>query len=293
MTKCPYLGISEVARRVRKMYIGVDGVARKVTRAYVGIDNVARLFYTSEFFMPKGISKSNVIAAYQFKAAKTLEDTKVDLTEHGYNLTYGSDVTWDQNNGLKSGTVVQSNLASVRDTIRTIIIYYGSYMNLDTESALIGSFLITQIGPPALSLFQRMYGSIHGGSEDPGTGPFGGNKMGSVLSRDDHYEQAGHSISSGTSCATSVYAPETAVYAGDISGNLWLDGSSIAYEPVYVSGWGENGGINVPTPYGLRPVLPMNTESRRVYIYAAAFYNVSLNDSQHAEVSRAMKEIKL
>lgn len=42
MAKNAYIGIDNVARKVKQPYIGVDNVARKVKSGYVGIDNVAR-----------------------------------------------------------------------------------------------------------------------------------------------------------------------------------------------------------------------------------------------------------
>lgn len=46
MGKKAYLGIDNIARKVKKMYIGVNGVARKVKKGYIGIDGVARLFFS-------------------------------------------------------------------------------------------------------------------------------------------------------------------------------------------------------------------------------------------------------
>ena len=42
MAKNAYIGVDNVARKVKQPYIGVDNVARKVKSGYVGIDNVAR-----------------------------------------------------------------------------------------------------------------------------------------------------------------------------------------------------------------------------------------------------------
>lgn len=45
MAKSAYIGIDNIARKVKKMFVGVDGIARKVKKAYIGIDGVARLFF--------------------------------------------------------------------------------------------------------------------------------------------------------------------------------------------------------------------------------------------------------
>ena len=42
MAKGAYIGINNVARKIKKGYIGVDGVARKIKKAYIGIGGVAR-----------------------------------------------------------------------------------------------------------------------------------------------------------------------------------------------------------------------------------------------------------
>lgn len=40
-----YVGVNDVARKVKTMYVGVNGVARKVKKIYVGVNGVARLCY--------------------------------------------------------------------------------------------------------------------------------------------------------------------------------------------------------------------------------------------------------
>ena len=46
MSKATYIGVDNVARKVKKMYFGVDNIARKVKKGYIGIDGVARLFFS-------------------------------------------------------------------------------------------------------------------------------------------------------------------------------------------------------------------------------------------------------
>ena len=47
MAKGAYLGINNVARKIKKIYIGINGVARKVKKVYIGINGVARLCWSS------------------------------------------------------------------------------------------------------------------------------------------------------------------------------------------------------------------------------------------------------
>ena len=42
MAKGAYIGINNVAKKIKGGYIGIDGVARKITKAYVGVGGVAR-----------------------------------------------------------------------------------------------------------------------------------------------------------------------------------------------------------------------------------------------------------
>ena len=42
MAKGVYIGIDDVAHKIKKGYIGVDGIARKIKKAYIGIGGVAR-----------------------------------------------------------------------------------------------------------------------------------------------------------------------------------------------------------------------------------------------------------
>lgn len=49
MAKGLYIGISSLARKIKKWYIGVNGVARKVKKAYIGVNGVARLFWSSGY----------------------------------------------------------------------------------------------------------------------------------------------------------------------------------------------------------------------------------------------------
>ena len=48
MSKTAYIGVNNIARKVKSNYIGVNGVARKVKKAYIGDANgKARLWWQS------------------------------------------------------------------------------------------------------------------------------------------------------------------------------------------------------------------------------------------------------
>lgn len=46
MAKRIYIGVNNVARKIKKGYIGVDGIARKIKKGYIGVGGVARPFWT-------------------------------------------------------------------------------------------------------------------------------------------------------------------------------------------------------------------------------------------------------
>ena len=47
MARLIYTGVSNKARKIKKVYVGVSSKARKVKKAYVGVNNKARLCYSS------------------------------------------------------------------------------------------------------------------------------------------------------------------------------------------------------------------------------------------------------
>ena len=53
-----YVGVSSVARRVKKIYVGVNNVARQVKKIYVGVNGVARLVYPEIVSIPKMTSNT-------------------------------------------------------------------------------------------------------------------------------------------------------------------------------------------------------------------------------------------
>lgn len=48
MAKAVYIGVQNIARKVKKVYIGVNGIARKVKKMYIGVAGIARCIYSGE-----------------------------------------------------------------------------------------------------------------------------------------------------------------------------------------------------------------------------------------------------
>ena len=51
MAKGVYIGVNNVARKVKKSYIGVGNVARKIKKAYIGVNGVARECYPDALWL--------------------------------------------------------------------------------------------------------------------------------------------------------------------------------------------------------------------------------------------------
>lgn len=49
MAKGAYIGVDNIARKIKKGYIGVDGVGREVKKGYIGVNGVARECFGSSF----------------------------------------------------------------------------------------------------------------------------------------------------------------------------------------------------------------------------------------------------
>lgn len=62
-----YIGVNNVAKKVKGYYIGVNGKARKVKKMYAGVNGVARLCYEES-------SVSNVAVTFAFYSSIALPD---------------------------------------------------------------------------------------------------------------------------------------------------------------------------------------------------------------------------
>lgn len=84
-----YVGVGDVARKVKKIYVGVNGVAQEVKKAYIGVSDVARLCYSSA-------------------PAVTLDDILADITVvavAGRNASTSGAVSYDNTSGtIADGT---------------------------------------------------------------------------------------------------------------------------------------------------------------------------------------------
>ena len=134
--KATYLGQEELAHKVRKLYIGVDDVAHKVKRAYIGVDGVARLFFTSDFFIPKGISMSDVLCAYQFagESVKSWDIARKDLSDSQLDLNRVP--SWSQQSGLTGNyTIVNADPRQIRSFVIKYKNNQGGHLIVSEENS--------------------------------------------------------------------------------------------------------------------------------------------------------------
>lgn len=110
-----YVGVGDVARKIKKFYVGVNGVAQEVKKAYVGVSDVARLCYSSA-------------------PAISLDDVIQDITVEGIagrnNNTSGA-VSYDNTNGtIADGTYYCFSVCNGNFSIFKIAITSGAFSKL-------------------------------------------------------------------------------------------------------------------------------------------------------------------
>ena len=280
MTKSMYMGVSGVARKVKKFYVGVSGTARTVKKAYVGVNGVARLFYTSDFWLPGGLAASACLAAYQFKGAASEAAARKNLAETGptYDLVKSGSPTWESASGYYLGSLdyLGNSALNALKTVKTIVIRYSG-LSTATAARL------------PLSLIK---GQTTAGTRNP-----------LLWARPNFriiYNTAETMISSSYPCIVTALntstkkltyklgnakAPATGVLACDAS-HIYLNGTAQTLTSKTVScDSAITTESNLYTGYSY--TLAGNT-SYKHYVIAAAFYNVTLSATQHKEVADAM-----
>lgn len=74
MAKSLYIGINNLARKIKKIYVGIDNKARKVKKAYVGINGIARCFFNGESFSVEYIKTLSLISRCKGAAAASTDN---------------------------------------------------------------------------------------------------------------------------------------------------------------------------------------------------------------------------
>lgn len=87
-----YIGVSNIAQKVKNGYVGVANVARKIKYGYIGVSNVARKFYSSETnFYNEGDTCSAETGGWVSKYGNDAEDPATTGQTGQPNLELKSD----------------------------------------------------------------------------------------------------------------------------------------------------------------------------------------------------------
>ena len=117
MAKNVYVGVSNVAHKVKKVYVGVSNVARKVKKIYVGVSNVARLVFTSELKVEK-VSSINPLGHARSLLAAASVGNRV-IFAGGYSTT--SDTVVYHNNTRSYNRYLTRNQPTVLSVARSYL----------------------------------------------------------------------------------------------------------------------------------------------------------------------------
>lgn len=93
MAKGAYIGIADIARKIKKGYIGVNGIAKKIKKAYVGVDGTARLCWSGGEIKYKG---TGIISLAETRSNLTGAATK------NHAFFFGGTSVWNNSSGAKN-----------------------------------------------------------------------------------------------------------------------------------------------------------------------------------------------
>ena len=148
MGKNIYIGVDNVARKVKQPIIGVDNIARNVKSGFIGVDNVARQFFsggtplsslavgTSVYLNESGTAKEYIIVNQGIPSNSSLYDSTCngtwllrkigdkDFLQVWYSRNRNTYANSDVHTWLNS-TMLSRYDASVQNLIKQAIIPYG------------------------------------------------------------------------------------------------------------------------------------------------------------------------
>lgn len=233
---------------------------RKTKNLLAGIYEVRQ----APWWLPSGVSESDVLAAYQFKGA-------VSETYSFYNLVNSSayllsknnaNVTWTIDKGVFIPAVYGAGLTGFNQGYTSCAIRFSDVdVNANTEIGL--------------------------------TSPIDGHYlMAKVANYPNYYKTPGFSTATADSQSGSISNQSMAngvLGYSRLLGKLYKNGQSIS---LTTHTWK---GANVAYPISIgnatRQASPPSRTMGTVYIQAAVFYNIALSDAQHLELSEKMNAI--
>ena len=128
MSKKAYIGIDNVARKIKKGYIGINGISRKIKKAYIGIGGVARPFWSGGELVYYGSADDLSLKRYNLTATHV---GKYALFMAG-TITAGSNIS-------DSIEVYDYNL------IKSIIYNYNTTASNFASSTHVGTYAILNV----------------------------------------------------------------------------------------------------------------------------------------------------
>lgn len=128
-----YIGVSNVARKVKTQFVGVSNVARKVTNGYLGVSNVAKKFFTGEYTVTIKRSGSYTTSTYANYAKVTVNGTTYNVSNLASTVTLS----------VPEGTVI--NCSASYESASSAGDWYsaGSTIYLNGTSVATGSYNYT------------------------------------------------------------------------------------------------------------------------------------------------------
>ena len=133
MAKGAYIGIADIARKIKKGYIGVNGIAKKIKKAYVGDESGrARLCYTAAAVWKKYEAVSNT--RYEQSVASNVSGINSNVGTYEKWYYSASGFTFSETTGnysLKSASSLQGTaipVAAANDYFK------NAYVIMDSSS---------------------------------------------------------------------------------------------------------------------------------------------------------------
>ena len=143
MAKGAYIGVNNVAKKIKGGYIGIDGVARKITKAYVGVGGVARPCWGGG----GKLTYYGTVTALS-KARQRLAATSVGgyaLFGGGFSIYSYSDVVDAYNSSLVRSTPTallkaRENLAAT--SVGDYALFGGGYLDNDSVTNVVDAYIV-------------------------------------------------------------------------------------------------------------------------------------------------------
>ena len=123
MAKGGYVGVSGIARKIKKGYVGVDNISRKIKKAYMGVGGVARLIWsgisgfkyliryastTNNKYIDQDVQIQNMAVPYQWQTGSftvPVENTLLEAisVQRDSSSPYNIFLTFYNENGYNTG----------------------------------------------------------------------------------------------------------------------------------------------------------------------------------------------